>query len=114
MKLIVCGGRSISETPHRISLLSDVVTYYGVTEIISGGASGGDRIGEDFAQKHGIAIQRFPAKWDIHGRRAGFLRNLQMADYVGTDGMVLAFSGGRGTQLMKDIAASHGLDVIEE
>jgi hypothetical protein len=47
-----------------------------VASIISGGARGGDAIGERYAKKNGIKLQVFPAEWDKYGRKsAGMIRN---------------------------------------
>ncbi len=69
--------------------------------IISGRAKGADRLGERFAQEHNIPIQRFLADWDTHGKKAGFLRNLEMAKAAD---ILIAFWDGksRGTQHMME------------
>jgi len=67
--------------------------------IISGRAKGADRLGERFAQEHNIPTQLFPADWNTHGRKAGFIRNLKMAKAAD---ILIAFWDGqsRGTQHM--------------
>ena len=52
----------------------------------------------------------FPADWDKYGKRAGYLRNVQMAEYADA---LLAFWDGesRGTKNMIDEALSRGLKV---
>ncbi len=55
---------------------------YFCTEIVSGCARGVDRLGEQLAEKCGIAVKRFPADWDRFGKSAGIKRNLQMAEYA--------------------------------
>ncbi|WP_157461230.1 SLOG family protein [Deinococcus arboris] len=64
------------------------------TEIVSGAVPGADRLGEEWAAENGVQIKRFPAAWREHGRRAGPIRNGQMAAYA--DGC-LALPGGTGT-----------------
>ena len=46
---------------------------------LSGGAPGADALGERYARAHGYAIERFDADWEQFGKRAGPMRNEQMA-----------------------------------
>lgn len=49
--------------------------------ICSGGCSkGGDKFAEQIAIKLKIPIKIFPARWDLHGRTAGFKRNTTIAE----------------------------------
>lgn len=54
-----------------------------------------------------------PANWSRYGRSAGYIRNQEMADYVGPSGMLVAVWDGqsRGTQHMIDIARRTGMQV---
>lgn len=53
-----------------------------VTEVVSGGAPGIDKCGEDFARCRDLALRRFPADWAYHGKAAGPIRNKEMAEYA--------------------------------
>jgi hypothetical protein len=53
-----------------------------ITEVVSGGASGVDKLGEQFALLKGLPCRVFPADWDKFGKIAGKLRNIEMADYA--------------------------------
>jgi hypothetical protein len=49
--------------------------------IVSGGCPrGGDNFAEIIAEAYEIPIVIFPADWETHGKRAGFLRNTQIAE----------------------------------
>ena len=53
--------------------------------ILSGGASGADKIGERYAKENGFKVEKYPAFWKKYGKYAGPMRNKQMAeicDYV--------------------------------
>jgi hypothetical protein len=53
-----------------------------ITEIVSGGCRGTDRLGERYARERGFLVRVFEADWDgPHGRNAGPLRNANMAIY---------------------------------
>jgi len=79
-------------------------------EIVSGGARGADALGERYAKDRGYSLRVFPAEWDRYGKRAGYLRNAEMAKYANA---LLAFWDGesRGTRHMIQIARESGLKV---
>lgn len=57
-------------------------------EIVSGGCpKGGDRFAEIIAKDHGIPIKIFYPNWNKYGKRAGFVRN---ADIARTADIVIA------------------------
>lgn len=70
-----------------------------VTEIISGGARGPDRMAERYARENHIKFTEYPADWNKHGKAAGYIRNAQMADNCD---ILLSFWDGesRGTANM--------------
>ena len=47
--------------------------------IISGHTKGADYLGERYAIERGLKFEIFPALWNIHGKKAGMLRNIEMA-----------------------------------
>ena len=74
--------------------------------IISGGASGADRLGERYAFEHGYKIKRYPANWIKYGRSAGPRRNKLMAQ---VSDLVICFWDGesRGTKSMIEFAKQY-------
>lgn len=81
-----------------------------VSEVVSGCARGADTLGERWAHDNNIPVRRFPADWDTHGSRAGYLRNIQMAEYA--DALVAVWDGrSKGTGHMIDIARKRGLHI---
>ena len=55
----------------------------------------------------------FPANWDLYGKKAGYLRNIEMANYaLEKNGMLFAFWDGlsKGTKHMIDIAKKCSLE----
>lgn len=79
-------------------------------EIVSGTAKGTDFLGETFAKVHDLGLKRFPADWNRYGKRAGHLRNGEMAGYAEA---LIAFWDGesRGTADMIEQATAMGLEV---
>ena len=70
-----------------------------VTEIVSGGARGVDTLAEQYAEAHNIPFTLFPADWETHGKKSGFLRNAEMAHYADY-GVAIWDGESRGTKHM--------------
>ena len=104
MKLIIAGGRDFTyiSTPMIDSFLEAHNMYWrNIEQVVSGGASGVDTAGENFANAVDIEIERFPADWNTHGKAAGPIRNRQMAEYA--DALLLIWDGeSRGSASMKN------------
>ena len=110
MKLIIAGGRNYSFTELDKEDVSRLIFDIGVTEIVSGGAPGADRAGEEMAQASGVPVKMFSADWDVHGRAAGPIRNREMAEYADA---VALFPGGAGTESMKNEAYRAGIQIFD-
>ena len=116
MRTIIAGSRTL----HDIKLVKEAVKKSGflVTEVISGGAGGIDRLGELYAVSADIDLVVFPANWSKHGKAAGPIRNKRMANYAIADesrpgGLIAVWDGeSRGTKSMISIADSLGLKVF--
>ena len=82
-------------------------------EIVSGTARGVDQLGERYALERGLKLKKFPANWDKYGRKAGYLRNKEMAEYAR---ILIAFWDGKskGTKHMIDLAQKYGVFIIIE
>jgi hypothetical protein len=80
MKLLVCGSRTVMNGQFIYGYLDAVHLYSKVSVVIEGAASGADTIAHSWALSRGIDNIRFPADWAAHGKRAGYLRNVEMAD----------------------------------
>ena len=106
MKVIVAGGRDFNNYPVVEKILNHI--KYQITEIVSGDARGADTLGAHWANYNGIPVKHFPAKWERYGKRAGFIRNEDMAKYAD---MLIAFwdEQSHGTANMIKIAKDKGL-----
>ena len=104
VRCVVAGGRDYQLTDADKAQLDALP----IGELVSGGASGADRCGEQWAQSKGIPIKRFPADWSTHGRAAGPIRNHQMAEYADA---VALFPGGHGTASMRREAERAGITI---
>jgi hypothetical protein len=70
-----------------------------VIEIVSGLAPGPDRLGIDIAKEFKLPWAEFPADWDSEPRRAGFIRNGEMAEYA-SRGLIIWDGRSSGTAHM--------------
>ena len=99
MKVIIAGTRNFSNyemLKHDLDLYRSTTS---VTEIVSGGCRGADLLGEKYAKENNIPIKRFPANWEVYGKKAGPIRNEEMAEYV--DCLIAYWdSKSRGTKNM--------------
>ena len=107
-KIIIAGSRSFDDYTLLEQRLDCYLAHKTDIEIVSGTASGADKLGERYAISHNIPIKRFPADWNTFGRSAGYRRNKQMAEYA--DACVVFWDGtSRGTQHMINLANEAGI-----
>lgn len=119
-KVIIAGGRDFDD----YELMKQQAYYFmrnlEVEEIVSGGNkiwnkdkgryTGADYLSKRLAKEKNIPHNEFPADWDKYGKKAGYLRNVEMGE-VGTH--LLAFWDGKsaGTKLMIDIARRKNIPI---
>lgn len=103
-RIIVCGGRD-ADIDYDIvdNCISEIISDCDDDiEFVSGGARGGDQLGEAFASAHDYHIIQFNPDWKTYGRAAGPIRNHQMVDYIDEcdNPIVIAFWDGvsKGTR----------------
>ena len=92
--MVVAGSRDFNNYDMLCSALDEVIgelkAEYNVT-IVSGTANGADKLGEKYAEKHGLKIERHPANWGRYGRGAGPIRNAEMVK--SSDGVIVFWNG---------------------
>lgn len=112
-RIIIAGSRDFSDYKLLCESLDELIAGFGenAIEFVSGTCRGADRLGERYAKEKGFPVKRFPANWGTYGKRAGVLRNAQMADYADT---LIAFWDGmsRGTKNMISEAGRKHLKVF--
>lgn len=108
MKIIIAGSRGFDNYQLLKYKVDKILTNVDQIEIVSGGAKGADLLGEKYAQENNYTLTQIPAEWDYYGKKAGYIRNQQMADYA--DGCICFWDGkSKGTKHMIDIAKEKGL-----
>jgi len=83
MKIAIVGSRTFDN----YTLVEHTLSTYKqqIEVVVSGGARGADKLGEQWATENGIKTLIFKPDWTKYGKRAGILRNndiIQNADYV--------------------------------
>lgn len=108
MRVIIAGSRSIVD--YNGLLLAITRSGFSIEIVISGAARGVDKMGEKYAEGHGLECWKYPADWLIHGKSAGYKRNQLMAD-KGDALIALWDTKSRGTKHMIDIMQNLGKPV---
>jgi hypothetical protein len=131
LRIIIAGSRSFNDyqclrkeslkivRETVIKLTGNPSIQKELVTIVSGCAKGADSLGEQFAKEFGLKLKQFPANWDRYGRRAGYMRNTDMATFASDQenqkahGILIAFWDGqsKGTKHMIDIANKLNIDV---
>lgn len=110
-RVIVAGSRDFNDY-NLLSITLDRLLQ-NVQEkivVVCGEARGADTLGKRYAEARGYYVDSYPADWNRYGRKAGYLRNRQMADNA--DALVAFWDGkSPGTKTMISLARELGLKV---
>jgi hypothetical protein len=99
VKVVIFGSRGIIDARQVEHAVAASGVFPEITEIVSGAAAGVDTLAIEYARKHSFPCKVFPADWKNNGRKAGALRNAEMAAYA--DYGIAVWDGkSRGTSHM--------------
>jgi hypothetical protein len=118
-RLIIAGTRTFTDYS-AVEAACDVILLsilHDDVEIVSGACDtgiitftrnnktkvyGADGLGERYADENKLPVKLFPADWDKHGKKAGPMRNLNMAQYA-TNALIFwdGFSRGAEDMILK-------------
>lgn len=108
LRVLVAGSRTFTDRGLLFQELDE--RREKILEVVAGECpEGADKFGKEWAQERGVPYRGFPADWKTHGKRAGYVRNLAMAEYVaqqnGPGGAALIFWDGisKGTSMMLNL-----------
>lgn len=122
IKVIVAGSRTLNKASYVdtavaqafnkwMSEYQDNWKQYTQPEIVSGGARGVDFEAEMYAKRKSLPLKVFMADWDTHGKKAGMLRNHDMASYA--DRLIAIWDGAsKGTLNMISLMVSKNKPVF--
>lgn len=111
---IIAGSRTITNymvvclAVARFQIIYPELTIVSVT---SGGADGVDKLGERWAHENHCGLNQVKALWNLHGKKAGMIRNVEMAKL--NEALVAIWDGkSTGTKHMIETAYKHNLTVM--
>lgn len=85
MKLAIVGSRSLTDIEPGKHIPE------GVTEIVSGGATGVDSLAAEYAKNNGLKLTEFLPQYERYGRTAPIVRNREIVDYA--DKVIVFWNG---------------------
>ena len=97
MKIVIFGSRTINNMRELEKAIQDA--GYPITIVISGGARGVDTLAHTWATKNALPSYVLTANWNMYGKRAGILRNNEMASLADA-GIAVWDGASRGTAHM--------------
>lgn len=111
-RVLVTGSRTWTDEAlirEQFKILNGM--YYGRREItlIHGTAVGVDTMAEKIAQSFGWNIERYPADWNTHGKRAGYIRNAEMVKANPDICLAFIHNESRGATMCADLAEKAGI-----
>lgn len=109
MRVAIVGSRNFND----FSMFEKEIDKYKdkITEIVSGGAKGADKLAQKYTKKHNIPIKIFKPDWKRFGKRAGIVRNREIVE---NSDLVIAFWDGKskGTKFTIEYAKSLNKEVV--
>lgn len=105
-RVVIAGCRNYTNYEEAKSFINNCISNVrkdNTIIIISGGCSGADKIGEQYAKENGFEVELFTPEWDKYGRSAGPKRNKIMAEV--SDYVICFWDGkSKGTKSMINFA----------
>ena len=107
MIVLLCGGKDNSSLSRIDMALKDME----INTIITGDTRGYDSLSQQWAKQNNIPCKVYKTEYNKYGKRAGYKRNVAMFDENDID-CVVAFPGGKGTDIILAIADSANIQTI--
>jgi hypothetical protein len=109
IKVIIAGTRTFTDYTYLKSKLDFLLAKkHPDIDVVSGCARGADTLGERYAREKGYSVKKFPANWDTYGKKAGYLRNKDMAEYA-SHAVIFWDGSSRGTKSMIELCQAYSL-----
>jgi hypothetical protein len=122
MRILITGGRSWDNYWTINDAILDVCSWQDKMNldpdfnpssitVIHGNARGADTLAGEIAKVHLMAVEVYPARWDIYGRGAGPIRNQEMVDSGADICLAFLMPGSVGTADCVKRAEKAGIEV---
>lgn len=100
--IVVCGSRTQNDYDEFSFWLKEyLAAFEGKEYVVVTGAAyyGADAMAALFCEKEGIELREYPANWDTHGPRSGYIRNQEMREIAKSaqEAHLIAFWDGTST-----------------
>lgn len=105
---IIAGSRTITDKEVVRAAVEESGFKFDV--VVCGKAKGVDTLGEELAKEWGKPVRYFTPLWDIHGKRAGFMRNDEMQKFSHM-AVVCIENNSKGSTQMAQSMTDAGKDV---
>lgn len=79
MNVIIAGSRNFNNYELLKTQCDLILSHNKNVSIVSGMARGADTLGVQYAKERRYPILRYPADWNRYGKKAGYIRNEEMA-----------------------------------
>jgi hypothetical protein len=115
LKILVTGSRDWAD-PRTIELevfraLYEWKTPHREAVLIHGACpTGADALADDYARATGMHVIRRPADWDRYGKRAGFLRNVELVELQPDICLAFIRQGSKGATMTANLAEKAGIE----
>lgn len=111
MRILITGSRDWTDWETMDEALSAEIDG-GDIAIVHGGARGADQMAGSWARKYGLMEEVFPAQWNTHGKRAGFVRNAEMVATAPDVCLAFIKNGSKGATMTADLAEKAGIRTV--
>ena len=92
------------------AFLKEMLSWYDIKKIISGGAKGADSLAKKYATEYNIPVVEFLPDWDRFGKSAGYKRNTQIVE--ASEALIAFWDGvSKGTKHSIDLADTKGIPI---
>lgn len=109
--ILVSGSRSILDKNWVFGVLEVCCNKFDRVVVVGGGCSVGvDSFLKDFCDYWGCGYVEMKAKWNVFGKRAGFVRNKEMVDFVKEKGGVCVCLWDKKSRGCKNVIDLWGSD----
>jgi hypothetical protein len=110
--VLICGGHTFHDVALFTRTLDSLHATTPFSVVIYGAATGPGALVGTWALAHRIPVERYPADWAKHGRKAAQFRDGQMFA-KGKPDLVVAFPGADVTRRIMEMAKVAGIKLIE-
>jgi hypothetical protein len=110
-RVLVTGSRTWTDRVAIATALRELRAHHGARLVIVHGGClrGADALADEWCRIAGVPVERHPADWHTHGRRAGYLRNAAMVGTAPAQCLAFIRNHSAGASHCAALAVAHGI-----